>query len=223
MVSLRPCLGCAVPWCASCAPTDRLLLDHLVLLRFSGSLVLSVASHNVTSFTASYVRIFIRFPGLKRSPKGATPEIVHSGLLQTAHVSSTMACLMLSRNPSLSVQFFTLALICAVLHTSLESPLAGCTREYASSALRETTFCVSRESSVHHCHSLKAVLSSRLQNSTTVWSTEAFNTTGVVVVRGKTSRVPSLFSFALLRGDQPRIHLNSANTRLHPRAPALTF
>ena len=43
------------------------------------------------------------------------------------------------------------------------------------------------------CLSLKAVLSSRLRDSTTVWSAEALNTTGVVVVRGKTSRVPSLF------------------------------
>ena len=97
---------------------------------------------------------------------------------------------MLSRHHSLCS--LTSALICAVLHTSLESPPAGCTREYASCALRETTLCASRETSFHHCLSLKAVLSSRLRDSTTAWSAEAFNTTGVVVVRGKTSRVPSL-------------------------------
>ena len=62
----------------------------------------------------------------------------------------------------------------------------------ASSALREATLCVSRESSLHHCLSLKVVMSSRLRDSTPEWSAEDFNTTGVVVVRGKTSRVPSL-------------------------------
>ena len=118
--------------------------------------------------------------------------------LFAAHVSSTMACLVLSRHPSLCS--LTSALICAVLHLSSPPP-AVCTREHASCAHRETTLCVSRESSVHHCLSLKAVLSSRLWDSTTAWSAGAFNTTGAVVVRGKTSCVPSLFlSPALLRG-----------------------
>ena len=58
-----------------------------------------------------------------------------------AHLSSTVACLMLSWHPPLCS--LTSALICAVLHTSPESPPAGCTREYAS--------CVHRESSVLHC------------------------------------------------------------------------
>ena len=111
--------------------------------------------------------------------------------LCAAHVSSTMACLMLSRHRSLCSLIS--AFICAVLHTSLGSPPAGCTHKYASCALRETTLCASGESSVHHCLSLKAVLFSRLRDSTTPWSAEAFNTTGVVVVRGKTSCVPSLF------------------------------
>ena len=44
--------------------------------------------------------------------------------LFAAQVSSTMACLMLSRHNSLCI--LTSALICAVLHTSLESPPAGC-------------------------------------------------------------------------------------------------
>ena len=141
--------------------------------------------------------------------------------LFAAHVSSTMACLMLSWHPSLQ-DSLTSALICAVLHTSLESPPAGCTREYASCALRETTLCASRESPVHHCPSLKAVLSSRLRDSTTA------------VVRcvvqhhrcGRCSRQDLLvfhlsFSLALLRKRcHPRMHLNSASTGLHPRAPA---
>ena len=38
----------------------------------------------------------------------------------------------------------------------------------------------------------ETALSSRLWDSATKWSAEAFNTIGVVVVRGKTSRVPSL-------------------------------
>ena len=63
----------------------------------------------------------------------------------------------------------------------------------------------------HHCLSLKAALSSRLRDSATVWSAEAFNTTGVVV-RLLVSHLS--FSLALLRGDQPR----TASTRLHPKA-----
>ena len=129
--------------------------------------------------------------------------------LFAAHVSSTMACRMLSRHHSLCS--LTSAPICAVLHTSLESPPAGCTREYESCALRETTLCVSRESSVHHCLWLKAVLSFSLRDSTTVWSAEASNTTGVVVVLGKTSCVPSL----LLSCTAARV----LRARLHPRAP----
>ena len=78
-VSLRPCPGCADSRCASCAPPDRLLLDHLVPLRFSRSSVLSVTSCNVTSFTASCVKIFLRFPGLSSPPESTTPEIVYSG------------------------------------------------------------------------------------------------------------------------------------------------
>ena len=120
-----------------------------------------------------------------------------------------MACRMLSRHHSLCS--LTSAPICAVLHTSLESPPAGCTREYESCALRETTLRVSRESSVHHCLSLKAVLSFSLRDSTTVWSAEASNTTGVVVVLGKTSCVPSL----LLSCTAARV----LRARLHPRAP----
>ena len=120
-----------------------------------------------------------------------------------AHVSSTMACLMLSRHHALCS--LASAFICAVLHTSLESPPAGCTREYASCALCDTTLFVSRESSVHHCLSLKAALSSLLRDSTTVWSAEAFNTTRVVVVRGKTSCVTSRTA-----ARWPPSHLNSA-------------
>ena len=79
-VSLWPCPGCADSQCASCAPPDRLLLDRLVLLRFTRSLVLSVG--NVTSFTASCVRIILRSPGLSSPPKATSPEIVHSGSLR---------------------------------------------------------------------------------------------------------------------------------------------
>ena len=50
--SLWPCLECAVSWSVLGALPDRLLLDRLVLLRFTRSLVLSVASCNVKSFTA---------------------------------------------------------------------------------------------------------------------------------------------------------------------------
>ena len=50
--SLWPCLGCAVSRCVLGALPDRLVLDRLVLLRFTRSLVLSVTSCNVTSFTA---------------------------------------------------------------------------------------------------------------------------------------------------------------------------
>ena len=107
---------------------------------------------------------------------------------------------MLSRHPSLCS--LTSALICAVLHTSLESPPAGCTREYASCALRETTLCASRQSSVHHCLPLKAVLSvSRLRDST--------NTTSVVIVRGETSRVPALFFSCTAARASPRMQPNS--------------
>ena len=77
------------------------------------------------------------------------------------------ACLMLSRHPSLCS--LTSALICAVLHTSLESPPAGYTREYASCALRETTLCASRKSSVHHCLSLKVFSSTGLHRRVVRW------------------------------------------------------
>ena len=75
-------------------------------------------------------------------------------------MSRRPSCLMLSRHHALCT--LTSALICAVLHTSLGCPPAGCTREYASCSLHETTLCVSRESFVHHCLSLKAVLSDLL-------------------------------------------------------------
>ena len=177
--------GCADSRWVSCAPPDRLLLDHLVPLRFSRFMVLSVASCDVASFT-----------------------VLCSPWLFAPCVSSTMACLMLSRHPSLSS--LTSALICAVLHASLESLPAGCTRECASCALRETTVCASREPFVHHCLSLKAVLFYRLRDSTSVWSAEAFNTTGVVVVRGKTSFVPSLFLSCAAAKASPRMQPNSA-------------
>ena len=63
-----------------------------------------------------------------------------------------------------------------------------------------------------------AVLSPRLRDSTTAWSAEVFNATAVVVVRSKNSCHISL-SLALLRDDQPCMHLNYASTRLRPRAP----
>ena len=50
--SLWRCLECAVSRSASSTLPDRLLLGHLVLLSFTGSLALSVASSYVTSFTA---------------------------------------------------------------------------------------------------------------------------------------------------------------------------
>ena len=145
----------------------------------------------------------------------ATPS-QESGKAATTRVNSDISCRRVRLQRSFALAFLglmsrrpwpaslcrlTSVLNCAVLHTSLESPPADCTREYPSCAHRETTLCVSRESPVHHCLSLKAVLSSRLRDSTTAWSAEAFNTTSVVVVRGKTSCVPSLFlSLALLRG-----------------------
>ena len=82
-LSLWPCPGCADSRCASCAPPDRPLLDHLVPLRVSRSSVLSVASCNVTSFTVSCVRILLRSHGWSILPKGTTPEIVYSGSLQS--------------------------------------------------------------------------------------------------------------------------------------------
>ena len=96
--------------------------------------------------------------------------------LFAAHVSSTKACLMVSTHPSLCS--LTSALICAVLHTFLESPPAGCTREY-------------------HCLSLQAVLSVLLVcgDSTTVSSALAFNTTS-----GRDLLCPISLSLALLRG-----------------------
>ena len=102
-----------------------------------------------------------------------------------------------SRHPSL----------CCAAYIS-RSPPAGCTREYASCAHRETS-----------CLSLKAFLSSRLRDSTTVWSAEAFNTTGKVVVRGKTSRVPSLFLSPALLCKRPHACSWILRARLHPRAP----
>ena len=58
-----------------------LLIDFSSITSFlcASSSVLSVVSCNVTSFTASCVRIFLRSPGLSSPLKGTTPEIVHSG------------------------------------------------------------------------------------------------------------------------------------------------
>ena len=52
-----------------------------------------------------------------------------------------------------------------------------------------------------------------------MWYAEAFNTTSVVVVRGKTSRVPflSVFSCTAARAS-PRLYMNSASARLLLRA-----
>ena len=180
-VSLWPCRRCSDFRCASCAPPHRLLLDHRVPLRVSRSSVLSVAS----SVTVSCVAILLRSHGLSIPPKGTTPEIVRSGFF-AAHVSSTVVWLMLSRHPSLCS--LTSALICAVLHTSLEPPPADCTRECASCANRETTLCASRESSVHHCLSLKDVLSSCLRDSATAWAAEAV------------SHAPELCELVFIRG-----------------------
>ena len=153
------------------------------------------------------MRILLRSHGLSIPSKGTTPEIAHSGSLR-----------LMSRRPGparcshgiLHLGSLTSVLIRAVLHTSLESPLAGHTREHASCAHRDTTLCASRESSVHRCLSLKAVLSSRLRDSTTAWSVEASNTTSVVVVRGKTSRVPSVFLSCTAAQASARMHLKSA-------------
>ena len=109
--SLWPCLECAVSRCASGTLPDRLLLDHLVLLSFTRSLVLSVASCNVTSFTA---RAREDLPSV---------SIFNEGHNFAVHVSSTMAGLMLSRHHSLF----------------LESLLAGCARGYASCVHRESS------------------------------------------------------------------------------------
>ena len=127
-VSPWPCPRWADSRCVSCA-----LLHFLVPLRISWSSVLSVASCTVTSLRVSCVGILLRSHGLSIPPKGMTPEIVRSSSLRLMSRRSWPA-LMLSRHHSLCS--LTSALICAVLHTSLESPLAGCTREYASCAFR---------------------------------------------------------------------------------------
>ena len=108
--SLWPCLECAVSRCASGTLPDRLLLDHLVLLSFTRSLVLSVASCNVASFTA---RACEKLPSV----------IFNEGHNFAVHVSSTMAGLRLSRHHSLF----------------LESLPAGCARGYASCVHRESS------------------------------------------------------------------------------------
>ena len=100
--SLWPCLECAVSRCASGTLPDRLLLDRLVL---------SVASCNVTSFTA---RACEDLPSV---------SIFNEGYNFAVHVSSTMASLMLSRHHSLF----------------LESLPAGCTRGYASCVHHESS------------------------------------------------------------------------------------
>ena len=75
--------------CASGTLPDRLLLDHLVLLRFTRSLVLSVASCNVTSFTA------------RANEDLPSVSIFNERYNFAVHVSSTTASLMLSRHHSL--------------------------------------------------------------------------------------------------------------------------
>ena len=184
VASLWPCPGCPDPRCASCAPPDRLLIDQL---RFSRSLVLSVDSGNVTSFTVSCVKSPPSVSWSKHPTEGYDFRD-RSLWLFAAYVSSNKACPMISRHPSLGKSYLSAHLRFA----AYISPVS-CTREYASCAHRETTLCASRKSSVHHCLSLKAVLSSRLRESTTAWSVEAFNTTNMVGVRGETSRVPSFF------------------------------
>ena len=108
--SLWPCLECAVSRCASGTFPDRLLLDHLVLLSFTRSLVLSVASCNVASFTA-------------RAREDLPSVIFNERHNFAVHVSSTMAGLRLSRHHSLF----------------LESLPAGCARGYASCVHRESS------------------------------------------------------------------------------------
>ena len=131
-VSLWPCPGCANSRCASCT-----LLDLHVPLRFSRSwcfLLRSAKSHpsQIVCEDPPFDHSF------SISPKGYNFAV---------HVSSTMACLMLSRHHSLCSLIS--AFVCAVLHTFLEFLPAGCTRGYASSA--------HREHSVHHCLWLKAL------------------------------------------------------------------
>ena len=135
-VSLWPSPGCAVPRCASCIPPDRILLDHLVFLRFFsvlGALCCFLQRHILHSFMCEDLPSvsWLEHPteGFDSRDRSLWPF--------AAHVSTTMAGLMLSQHHSLGS--LTSALVCAVLHT----PPAGCTREYPS--------CVHRESSVHHC------------------------------------------------------------------------
>ena len=98
---------------------DRLLLEHLVLLSFTRSLVLSVASCNVTSFTA------------RACEDLSSVSIINEEYNFAVHVSSTMAGLMLSRHRSLF----------------LGSLPAGCTRGYASCVHRESSVFSSKRTS----------------------------------------------------------------------------
>ena len=109
------------------APHGRLILDHLVPLRFSlSSPLLPATPHH--SFVCGDP------PSVTwlQHPTEGCDSGSRSLWLFAAHASSTMACLMHSPHPSL--YSLTSALICAVLQTSLESPAAGCIREYASCA-----------------------------------------------------------------------------------------
>ena len=76
-----------VQFLASCTPPDRILLDHLVPLRFTRSLVLSVASCNVTSFTASCVRISSHPSQPHAVSRAASGFGVHSHPLRALHVT----------------------------------------------------------------------------------------------------------------------------------------
>ena len=183
-VSLWPCAGCAVPRCASCTPPDRICAS--ALFSVLGALCCVLQRHILHSFMCEDVPSdsWLEHPteGFDARDRSLWPF--------AAHVSSTMAGLMLSQHHSLCS--LTSALVCAVLHTCLESSPAGCTREYAS--------CV-------HC--------------TTVWSESCFeNGTKLLcsmccafhtlVVRGKTSCVPYLFLSCTAAQASPRMHLNSA-------------
>ena len=97
--------------CSLSVCPDELLLDRLVLLRFTRSLVISVASCNATSFTSCACE---DLPSV---------SIFNEGYNLAVHVSSTVASLMLSRHLS---QF-------------LEYLPAGCTRGYASCVHRESS------------------------------------------------------------------------------------
>ena len=96
-LSLRPCPGCADYWCASCAPPDRLLLDLLVHLRVSRSSVLSGALCCFRQRHIPHTLVCGEPPRVSWSehPSERYDSRDRSLWLFAAHVSSTMACLML--------------------------------------------------------------------------------------------------------------------------------